>query len=197
MHTDISTKIQKLQGQEHVLIAVLDSGLGGLSICAELEAALQVKPLFKRVSLIYFNVWPEQGRGYNSFCVLPGNGSALLKAGLFCQGRPGQRIHCLCQARTLRHPRPGAQSAGRWWTQMVLRKIKSGFHAARQIWEHFESERLKIRAHQSQGQIDSINRMTSIRFHKASFRLIMAIKMAIMGKKNALRRWLSCKSNFP
>ncbi|MBW2632555.1 MAG: aspartate/glutamate racemase family protein, partial [Deltaproteobacteria bacterium] len=67
MHKTIKNKIAALRKKERVLIAVLDSGLGGLSICAELEAVLQVKPLFKQVSLIYFNVWPEPGRGYNSF----------------------------------------------------------------------------------------------------------------------------------
>jgi glutamate racemase len=49
-----------------IRIAVLDSGLGGLSICAELEKGLQAHGLYQKVSLLYFNIWPEQGRGYNS-----------------------------------------------------------------------------------------------------------------------------------
>jgi len=49
-----------------IRIAVLDSGLGGLSICAELEKGLQAQGLYEEVSLLYFNVWPEQDRGYNS-----------------------------------------------------------------------------------------------------------------------------------
>jgi len=52
--------------REQVRIAVLDSGLGGLSICAEMERDLTAHLLFKKASLLYVNVWPEQGRGYNS-----------------------------------------------------------------------------------------------------------------------------------
>lgn len=59
-------KIEALFNKNSVLIAVLDSGLGGLSICAELERALHESPLFRKVFLIFFNIWPEQERGYNS-----------------------------------------------------------------------------------------------------------------------------------
>ena len=59
-------KIEALFNKDSVLIAALDSGLGGLSICAELERALQTKPLFRKASLFFFNIWPEQERGYNS-----------------------------------------------------------------------------------------------------------------------------------
>ena len=66
MQTIHREKIEALFNKESVLIAILDSGLGGLSICAELERALQERPLFRNVSLFFFNVWPEQSRGYNS-----------------------------------------------------------------------------------------------------------------------------------
>jgi glutamate racemase len=66
MHKAIREKVEALNTREHVLIAVLDSGLGGLSICAELEKGLQTHVLYEQVSLLYFNIWPEQGRGYNS-----------------------------------------------------------------------------------------------------------------------------------
>ena len=66
MHTINREKIEALFNKDSVLIAVLDSGLGGLSVCAELERALQERPLFRNVSLFFFNVWPEQARGYNS-----------------------------------------------------------------------------------------------------------------------------------
>lgn len=64
-----STQREKLQGlldRPNVSIALIDSGLGGLSICAEMEQALARQPLFRKASLIYFNVWPEQHRGFNS-----------------------------------------------------------------------------------------------------------------------------------
>jgi glutamate racemase len=66
LHTINREKIEALFNKDRVLIAILDSGLGGFSICAELERALQERPLFRNVSLFFFNVWPEQARGYNS-----------------------------------------------------------------------------------------------------------------------------------
>lgn len=66
MNTVNRAKIEALFNKGSVLIAVLDSGLGGLSICAELERALHESPLFRKVSLLFFNIWPEQERGYNS-----------------------------------------------------------------------------------------------------------------------------------
>ena len=66
MHKAICKKVEALYTREHVQIAVLDSGLGGLSICAELEKGLQTHVLYEQVSLLYFNIWPEHGRGYNS-----------------------------------------------------------------------------------------------------------------------------------
>ncbi len=65
MNSVTQEKIQVLFNQRKVLIALIDSGLGGLSICAEMEQALQRQPLFRNAALIYFNVWPEQIRGYN------------------------------------------------------------------------------------------------------------------------------------
>jgi len=62
----LEQKIEALYGRKDIRIAVLDSGLGGLSICAELEKGFQVHGLYDQVALLYFNVWPEQNRGYNS-----------------------------------------------------------------------------------------------------------------------------------
>jgi glutamate racemase len=66
MDSATQEKIEALFNKRKVLIALVDSGLGGLSICAEMEQALQRQPLFQNASLIYFNVWPEQKRGYNT-----------------------------------------------------------------------------------------------------------------------------------
>jgi glutamate racemase len=63
---EIEQSVTSLYGRNTVRIAVLDSGLGGLSICADLESSLQECALFKQATLLYFNVWPEQNRGYNS-----------------------------------------------------------------------------------------------------------------------------------
>jgi glutamate racemase len=66
MDSATQEKVKSLFNKENVLIALVDSGLGGLSICAEMEQALQRHPLFQNASLIFFNVWPEQNRGYNT-----------------------------------------------------------------------------------------------------------------------------------
>lgn len=51
--------------KKDVTILVVDSGLGGLAICADVARMLPRHHHFKTVSLIYFNAWPEQNRGYN------------------------------------------------------------------------------------------------------------------------------------
>jgi glutamate racemase len=50
-------------------IVIADSGMGGLSICADIVSGLQTHRSYRSVSLTYFNAWPEQDRGYN---LLPG-----------------------------------------------------------------------------------------------------------------------------
>jgi len=51
--------------KEDVTVLVVDSGLGGMAICADIARNLPQKRHFKTVSLIYFNAWPEPYRGYN------------------------------------------------------------------------------------------------------------------------------------
>lgn len=58
--------VASLFDRESVTILITDSGLGGLSIFADIAARLRREPIFPRVSLVYYNAWPEQNRGYNS-----------------------------------------------------------------------------------------------------------------------------------
>ena len=46
-------------------LVIADSGMGGLSICADIVNGLQARRSYRTVSLTYFNAWPEQDRGYN------------------------------------------------------------------------------------------------------------------------------------
>lgn len=46
-------------------IVITDSGLGGLSICAELEKSLRTAAADRPIELIYMNAWPDPGWGYN------------------------------------------------------------------------------------------------------------------------------------
>ncbi len=66
MATVENSKIASLFKRPHITILVADSGLGGMGIFADIVARLKTDPIFSKVSLIYYNAWPEQGRGYNS-----------------------------------------------------------------------------------------------------------------------------------
>jgi len=55
--------------KENLALLIADSGMGGLSICADIVCGLQAKGGVRSASLTYFNAWPEQDRGYN---LLPG-----------------------------------------------------------------------------------------------------------------------------
>lgn len=57
--------LASLFAKEHVTILITDSGLGGLSIFAEIASRLKTDSIFPAVSLIFYNAWPEQHRGYN------------------------------------------------------------------------------------------------------------------------------------
>jgi glutamate racemase len=60
-----SDKFNTFLKKKEVTILITDSGLGGISICAEIASGLRHRHLFKKVNLVYFNAWPEQNRGYN------------------------------------------------------------------------------------------------------------------------------------
>lgn len=48
-------------------ILVSDSGLGGLSVFADIASRMKKNSSFEKISMVYFNAWPEQNRGYNHF----------------------------------------------------------------------------------------------------------------------------------
>ena len=56
--------------KETLSVVIVDSGMGGLSIAAEIARRLAGGCAFSKVSITYFNAWPEQHRGYNA---LPGD----------------------------------------------------------------------------------------------------------------------------
>jgi len=55
--------------KESPSLLIADSGMGGLSICADIVSGLQERRTYRSVAVTYFNAWPEQDRGYN---LLPG-----------------------------------------------------------------------------------------------------------------------------
>ena len=50
----------------HPVIVITDSGLGGLSVLADLEQLISHSNLFDEVRLVYFNSHAQHGHGYNS-----------------------------------------------------------------------------------------------------------------------------------
>lgn len=55
--------------KDSLSLVIADSGMGGLSICADVVRGLQERRSHRSVAVTYFNAWPEQDRGYN---LLPG-----------------------------------------------------------------------------------------------------------------------------
>lgn len=69
--------INEILNKDKITIVITDSGLGGISVCAGIEAKLKANKSFDEVNLIFFNALPEKGNGYNS---MP---NIEIKAGVF------------------------------------------------------------------------------------------------------------------
>lgn len=54
-----------LPNKQRITVLVTDSGLGGLSICADLVNNLTQQRRASDLSVVYFNAWPLQDKGYN------------------------------------------------------------------------------------------------------------------------------------
>jgi len=53
--------------KQETTILVTDSGLGGLSVFADIARQFKEKAPFKKITLVYFNAWPFPDKGYNHF----------------------------------------------------------------------------------------------------------------------------------
>ncbi len=58
--------LQQLLAKDDATFVVTDSGLGGLSVLADLEAGLTRQRLFRTARLVFFNAHYAEGYGYNS-----------------------------------------------------------------------------------------------------------------------------------
>ncbi len=67
------------RAREAPTIAITDSGLGGLLICARLERRLRDLP-GGPLRLVYVNAWPETGRGYNDLADLAARAAVFDRA---------------------------------------------------------------------------------------------------------------------
>jgi glutamate racemase len=77
---DVGGQIAHLFERDSVSILITDSGLGGLSVCAELEAQLSTLKSFKKVKLVFVNALPDVARTYNSMRSKEEQARALDKA---------------------------------------------------------------------------------------------------------------------
>lgn len=57
---------EDILGREEVRAAVIDSGLGGLSIMAEAASRLEKTRFYRRVNLVFFNALFSREKGYNA-----------------------------------------------------------------------------------------------------------------------------------
>lgn len=57
--------MHNLPDKERITFLVTDSGLGGLSICAEMVSRLAHQQAVSDLSMVYFNAWPLKHKGYN------------------------------------------------------------------------------------------------------------------------------------
>jgi len=64
--TDYAGQITRLFERDSVTIVITDSGLGGLSVCAELEAYLGRLKRAGRVRLVFVNALPDAASPYNA-----------------------------------------------------------------------------------------------------------------------------------
>jgi len=54
-----------LRNKQNISILVIDSGLGGLSVCADIEARAKLGSPFQKVNMVFCNALPESNYGYN------------------------------------------------------------------------------------------------------------------------------------
>jgi glutamate racemase len=64
--SDASGQVARLFKQDSVTILITDSGLGGLSVCAGLEAQFAAQRPFRKVRLVFVNALPGVTMTYNS-----------------------------------------------------------------------------------------------------------------------------------
>ena len=69
-----------LGGKDDWRVVITDSGLGGLSICAELEKRLRGATGNRAIRLVYVNAWPDSRHGYNDLPDAASRAAVLDKA---------------------------------------------------------------------------------------------------------------------
>ncbi len=58
--------LDRIFQKKEITVLITDSGLGGLSVCAELEKGLRQQGVFQKVRLVFANALPDTAHTYNS-----------------------------------------------------------------------------------------------------------------------------------
>lgn len=58
-------RIAQLAEKDSITVLVTDSGLGGLSVCADIESRARQTGFYRSIRIIFANALPESNRGYN------------------------------------------------------------------------------------------------------------------------------------
>ncbi len=85
-------------------LVVTDSGLGGLSVCAEIERNLRLSGAAGPARLVYVNSWPEESGGYNSMPTLSARALVFDRALATMDGLHPDRILIACNTLSILYP---------------------------------------------------------------------------------------------
>ena len=69
-HNTMEEKLNNFFEKEEVTILITDSGLGGLSVVAQVDSLINQYPSFKKANIIFFNAQPEDTIGYNGMKII-------------------------------------------------------------------------------------------------------------------------------
>ena len=61
----VAARIARVAHRDTITVLVTDSGLGGLAVCADLDARVRKTGTYGKVRIIFANALPESNRGYN------------------------------------------------------------------------------------------------------------------------------------
>jgi glutamate racemase len=87
-----------------VHLVITDSGLGGLSICAELARRAAAPEAGSPLRLTYVNAWPEEGRGYNDLPDMAARASVFDRALTRMAALAPDRILIACNTLSIVYP---------------------------------------------------------------------------------------------
>ncbi len=59
------SRIERLAEKDSITILITDSGLGGLSVCADIDRRVRETGVYRKARLVFANALPESNRGYN------------------------------------------------------------------------------------------------------------------------------------